>query len=184
MNPAEPVNSGAPVADNKPVSPVAEALASPTAPMGSPADVSRVEGLVAAAQEAVAVQTANPVAPVQTSEQAAFATQFGPSESTQPSAEPPDLMTAALEGLGTPTPIADQPVAPTAENSTDVKLDPSINTIDDLLKKGPQVVENPPPAVEAAVVSEQTPADKLKEQIADAVDAFLLNEVTKDKVTA
>jgi len=62
------------------------------------------------------------------------------------------------------------------EDSTDTsvgQVDPGINTVDDLLAKEPQVVENPNPAVEAVAPAEKTPADILKEQIAASVDVFL-----------
>ncbi len=52
------------------------------------------------------------------------------------------------------------------------QLDPSINTVNDLLAQGPQVVE-----------VEKTPADELKDKISAAVDNFL-EQVTKEKVAA
>lgn len=55
-------------------------------------------------------------------------------------------------------------------------LDPSIKTVDGLLAKGPQTVE-------AVVPAKQTPAEKLKQQIAASVNAFL-EEVTKEKIPA
>ena len=81
-----------------------------------------------------------------------------------------DVTPPATESISSP-PITSElkpedsigiPVAP---------LDSSINTVDDLLAQGPQTVE-------AVAPPEKTPAEKLKQQIADSIDAFL-EEVVK-----
>lgn len=178
-NPGEPVNpSGGVATADKPVPPVTESPLRGTPTVPSSTDLSRVENLVAAAQqEAAAVQGAMPGQPGQEApvspSQEQFRNQFDP-QPTAPVQQPvPDLMAAALEGLGTQTP------SPLAENSTDVKLDPSINTVADLLAKGPQVVElksevKLPPKVQEFLDSVLNAADKYKAS----------EEVTKDEVPA
>lgn len=174
MNPnvGEPVNPSG--VSDKPIS---------VPPPATTPDISRVENLVAAAQqEAAAVQAAGTLpgqAPVEGPKKD-FENQFGSGVGTPPPAsEPaPDLMAAALEGLGTQTPPAENP------SSTDVKLDPNINTVDDLLREGPKAVADSTSQAEAeaVVLSEQTPAQKW-EKLSDSVKAFL-EEVTKEKVAA
>jgi hypothetical protein len=170
MNPqgGEGSNNQPPVAN--PAAAVDQSVGSPSA---SPS-LASLEGVVAAAKEAAAIQTTEPgQAPAKTQ----FTNQFG-SEPAEPVSEPaPDLMTAALEGLGT------TPTPPVAENSTDVKLNPNINTVDDLLKGGQQITTDSVPPAEAVAPAEETPADKLKKQIAASVNAFL-EEVTKEKTAA
>ena len=153
MGPTEPVNP-------KPVSPVVGESPIGTIPAASSPDISRVENLVAAAQQEAAA--ASPL--TQSREQ--FQNQFGPQTPApveQPVADP---MAAALESLGTQT--APTEITPA---ETVAPLDSSINTVDDLLAQGPQTVE-------AVAPPEKTPAEKLKQQIADSIDAFL-EEVVK-----
>lgn len=150
--------------------------AAPTAgpDVAAPADPSlnNLEGVVKAAQDAVGAQAAAAPTLPQTPEQAAFVGQFDPTQSTMPAAEPaPDLMSQAISSLETPSDQSSSPVA---------QLDPNIKTVDDLLTKGPQVVDST--GVETTP-GQETPAEKLKKKIADSVDAFL-EEVTKEKVSA
>jgi len=121
-------------------------LGIPVAPTESsvgPSDpLANLQNVVDAARKDVA--SAAPQAPTEETSQKAFQNQFG-SGATPPVAElkPED-----------------------STNPSVVQLDPSIETVDDLLAKGPQTVEVSAPA-------EKTPADILKEQIAASVDAFL-----------
>lgn len=163
MNPTEPVNPGGGVAE----SPLATQN-----PAASP-DISRVEDLVAAAQQAAAAQAPKDQ----------FVNQFGSGSVTPPVAESdssvaepaPDLMATALANLESTLPETAQ--KPEGPQSTLVSpLDPSINTVDDLLAKGPQVVE-------AVASPEETPAEKLKQEISDKIDAFL-EETAKEKTPA
>ena len=156
MDPTEPVNP-------KPVSPVVGESPIGTTPAASSPDISRVENLVAAAQQEAAA--ASPLA--QSQEQ--FQNQFGPQTPApveQPVADP---MAAALESLGIQT-------AP--ENSTDVKLDQNINTVDDLLKADDEIAAKST-APEDVALPEQTPAQKWQ-KLSDSVKAFL-EEVAKEK---
>ena len=159
----------------KPVSPVVGESPIGTTPAASSPDISRVENLVAAAQQEAAA--ASPLA--QSQEQ--FQNQFGPQTPApveQPVADP---MAAALESLGTQTapaqtPSSNESSTPAPENSTDVKLDPSINTVDDLLKEDEKIAAKSS-APEDVALPEQTPAQKWQE-LSDSVKAFL-EEVVK-----
>ena len=114
-----------------------------------------LEGVVPVAKPEVAAT--QPTAPVQAPKETPkvqFENQFGSGPATPPVAEVPEIKQE------------DSKEAPVAQ------LDPSIKTVDDLLTKGPQVVE-----------VEQTPAEKLKQEIAATIDAFL-EEVTKEKTAA
>lgn len=179
MNPTEPVSAGGVAVADKPISQVGESPIG-AAPSQTPSpDISRVEDLVAAAQQEAAAVAQAPT-PAQTPAENDFAKQFGgvtspvePTSATTPPAESnvADPMGQALAGLGTPSNV--QPaVEPLSSEEPVAKLDESIKTMDDLLAKGPQTAE-----------AEQTPAEKLKQQIAASVDAFL-DEVTKEKVSA
>lgn len=103
----------------------------PVKPGGTTPDISRVEGLVAAAQqEAAAAQTPK----VQ------FENQFGSLVAPHAVESTPDIDTvlASLE-----TSQQTQPPSAEGQDSTSVaSLDPSIKTVDNLLAKGPQVVES------------------------------------------
>lgn len=81
-------------------------------------------------------------------------------------------------GSGVTPPVAETP------SSSIAQLDPSIKTVDDLLTKGPQVIENPNPTVEAVAPAEKTPADILKERIAANIDTFLKEITQKQRVTS
>lgn len=119
----------------------------PVNPPPSPNPLADLEDVVAAAQQEVAARAVS----IQTSAEE-FKAQFG---------------------SGVTPPVTE---IPSSSEPSVASLDPSINTVDDLLVKGPQVVE-------AVAPPEQTPAEKLKKQISDSVDAFL-EEVTKEKITA
>ena len=112
-------------------------------PVNTDPSLANLEGVVAAAQQAAAASPV-PQTPAETPE-GQFMNQFGSGPETPPVAE---------------VPVS---VAP---------LDPSINTVDDLLARGPQTAE-----------SKKTPAEELKEDVSVAVEKFL-EEVTKEKVAA
>lgn len=156
MNPnaGEPVNPGGGVfVADKPVSPVGQSPIGVAPPQTLSPDISRVEDLVKAAQEAVVAQTPK----------GQFENQFGSGVGTSsPASESaPDLMAAALEGLGTP---------PSGENSTNVPvapLDSTINTVGNLLEKVSQVAESEsevrlPPNVQEFLDSVLNASDKYK----------------------
>lgn len=125
----------------------------------------KLESVVVAAQEAAA----------QTPE-GQFNNQFG-EPTTPPVAEPvPGLDTALANLESTPAAFDAAPPAETPSSSV-ASLDPNINTVADLLAKGPQVVEAVAPA-------EKSPADKLKEQVAASIDEFLAKVTTKEEITA
>lgn len=119
-------------------------------------DLSGLQSVVDVAREAAAVQTP----------QAQFENQFG---SPQPPIPPvvdnaagPGLMDATLSNLETLSPTAVN--ASTPQPSTDNLAPEQTKPVDAL-----------------APEPEQTPADKLKQEIADRVDAFL-EKVIKEKV--
>lgn len=127
----------------------------------------KLEGVVAAAKlEAGAVQPTAPIQALEETPKGQFENQFGSGPASPPVAEVPEL---------NPTDLKETSVA---------QLDPSTKAVDDLLAKGPQVVENPNPTVEAVAPAEKTPADILKEKIAANIDAFLEEVTQKQGVTS
>lgn len=166
MNP----NAGEGGSNQPPTTPTAAVNSPLNATESNVADsnsLNKLEGVVAAAQEAANVAAS----PLQPTPQQAFEDQFG--EKKAPATAP---LASAPADLGTSPSTPDLNAAlANIETSKDqdgtsvAPLVPGIDTIKDLLDKGPQV--------------EQTPGDKLRQKISADIDAFL-EEVTKDKVAA
>ena len=110
---------------------------------------------------------------VEAAQEAAATVPQTPTPGTTP-AETPAKQFEKQFGSGITPPVAEEVSELKPEDSADVPvapLDPNINTVDDLLAKGPQTVE-----------AEKTPADKLKKEIADSVEAFLAEVTKKEEV--
>lgn len=106
MNPTEPVNPGPVATADKPVSGVGETpIGGAVNPQAPSSDISRVEDLVAAAQEAAAAQTPK----------GQFEDQFGSGPATPPVAESASGLDTALSNLGTP---------PSAEEGASLNIQP------------------------------------------------------------
>lgn len=155
----------------------------PTAPIvesnvGVSNPLDKLEGVVAAAQQEAAASTAAPQQAPEETPKRQFVDQFGSGQAAPPVAgsNPPGLMDKALQGLGSePSQAENNP------SSTDVKLNPDINTVDDLLKEGQQITTTPAP--EAAAPAEKTPAQRW-EELSSEVKAFLEEVTAKEKQAA